>query len=517
MSRFADDPILTLMESMAAMGGIGTVDGPSGTPGRIGDIQKALDTEGSASLWDMEDLNNGRAISLEKLDKTLINVMDLEEFFQLAKSIPVSRMKERYERFTRQTSYGENSGLRQVGMTHSEIGLPTVKDVSMKADVGIAKFMRDARARTHVIDVSATSVDPKVLNDRSAALKMLHTMEQQFLYGDEDLVETDINGLLKEIKTANDSIGTGSNKLNINKPIINDLRGEALELDHLQDGAVAMNHNRVVASHIFGSLDLMAYLDKEVLRNSVRFDVNTPVGKDLYVGHPVAGYKCSDARGGLLKFKRDRYILSGNDDTGKPTGAIGTSPDTSGCTASATAAAGDSDSQWTADDEGQYFYQVQAISGDGNAAALTTAAVTVESGEKVTIAVDAPGSTPLPTAWRIYRSAKNAPDATDCRYIGSEAAEADGSLDGYVDNNETIPDCGIALMMDLGRGKGDPHRPFEFRELLPFFRIPAPFMWGDIFGYTDTYGRYGYLRINKAGFYMIKNIAIPGLRFPDYD
>jgi hypothetical protein len=104
-----------------------------------------------------------------------------------------------------------------------------------------------------------------------------------------------------------------------------------------------------------------------------------------------------------------------------------------------------SGSQFVAADAGTYYYKVVGIGDEGVTAPSTSAVQTVAAGEAITITIsDGTGASGLHSGiryYRVFRSAKNAADASNVTFLGEFAANDVGGSDETVitDLNAKIP------------------------------------------------------------------------------
>lgn len=136
----------------------------------------------------------------------------------------------------------------------------------------------------------------------------------------------------------------------------------------------------------------------------------------------------------------------------------------------AIAAGAHASSKFIADDAGDYIYKAVAVSltddTGGYSAPLTTAAVTVAAGDRVTFTINNPAGVDY---YRIYRSTKNG-DATTCILLGEFPVNVlgDGGKTLIADANHTIPGTSEIVFVS--------HDPtmLQFYRLLDLTRRPIP-------------------------------------------
>lgn len=492
-------------------------------------VMKALDATTTTSMTDLAQLTGGRAITIENIDADLKStIADQSELllWNLFRHSPIYAVLDQYMMLTNEGQIGKR---HSAGVFTSEAAFPVSKDVTLKRKVDTTKFLRDMRDLTHVLEVAKTMAEKHTLLNKAGAMTVLTANEKCTIHGDSDVIPNEFDGLLKKINTAYAAgydvvidvrkTGASSNS-----------EGGSLTEPDLDEGARKVRNGLGAATHL-------------ILPNLIQSDLNQilPVGRrvnigggmklnlnELMGGVPMVGFQTGFGFNGWgdgtiphFKFAPhiERFFPSGeSDDVKAPTVKIGTNP-------TAPVAAGivllevvDGSSKFGAGDLGDYFYCVSAINADGESVATAAdagAATLATAGKKIRLTIT--GADALITGYSIYRSAKDAADATDCRWIKDvKCTNVAGDTVVY-DLNENLPGTSQAILVSNAPATG----AIDYRQLLPFVRIPLAFGLNNIVGFPYLYMLYHYLRIAKMeneqtgyGYHLLfRNIRHSGSTF----
>ena len=480
-----------------------------GGPDPLNKAFDGFDVAGDGSVTDIGSMTDGRAVIFENQDQSIVRIMQETADYPLANKLIRSNMKSIYDRFTRQTEFGNNAGMRNYGAWKAETDMPTDHTSHLADEFGVAKFIRDSRSRSHVYDNTGNKIKgADQINNRDAAQFCLDTYHKTLLYGNADVNPLEFTGFVEKLTQASTDSTIISN-YNLQESTVLDLRDAVLEAEHINTAAKQVFKNYGLSTDLFLSPDLRSYMDNEWLLNTTRLAGKR--NERAYHGVISEGMNSAWSRNNVINYTTDRHIMSGADPMSlAPAVAMGTAPAIGAL--SGAAATGVTDSKFVAGDAGAYRYKVVAMTASGATLAtdVTSSAFTVVAGGSIEITMGVPSSGTNPTGYMVYRSAKGAASTADCRYIGSVAFVTGGADTVFVDLNHTIPGTGIALLLDLDtQGK----KSFQFRQLMPFFSVKMPFAQSGYFAYTTSYGLYGYLQFPRMSGVLIKNIQIPGSGF----
>lgn len=469
-------------------------------------MQKSLGATDSTSMTDLENLTGGRAITVENIDSDLKStVADRKQlkFWNLFRHSKIYAVLDQYMVLTDQ---GQSGSRHSHGVFTSESAFPTSKNVTLERQVDTTKFLRDMRDLTHVLNSAKTMADQHAILNKAGAMTILEASEKGTIFGNSDVIPYEFDGLMKKIGDAKDD----------GYDVVIDCRATGGSSGS-KGGSISEDHLDIAASNISQGLGAATHM---LMPNAVKRELNKvlPVSrrvnmgggpalnmKELMGGLPMAGFMSDFAYNGWgdgmvphFKFVPhiDKYYPSGESAASKaPSAAAGNSekrpdaPDTL-----TLALESDASTKFATGDLGDYFYKVTAINADGESAGVAASgAVTVTSGKKVKLTIAA--SDASITGYSIYRSAMDAADHSDCRWIADVAVdEPEGDTVVY-DLNENLPGTSTAIVVSNAPEYG----AIDYRQLLPFVRIPLAFGLNSIVGYPYLYMLYHYLRVAKMG------------------
>lgn len=496
------DGVLEIAKSLLADGRI-VVDPDRGLQKSL-DIQKALDATTTTSMIDLSLLTGGRAITIENIDADLKSTVAEQKqlkLWNLFKHSPIYAVLDQYMVLSDQ---GETGGRHSHGVFTSESAFPTSKNVTLQRRVDTTKFLRDMRDLTHVLDVSKTMADSHTILNKAGAMTVLNASEKATIHGNSNAIPYEFDGLIKKILDAKaagydvviDCRKTGS---------ASGSKGSQITEAQLDEAANKIMQGLGAATHLIMPNVVKQDLN-EILPVSRRVNMGGSPAlnmKELMLGLPAVGFMSDFAYNGWgdgtvphFKFVPhiDKYFISGESPKAKaPSIAVGTAP--TAPTGVVLELVSDTATEFGVGDLGDYFYKVSAINGDGESAATAPAggAITVTSGKKVKLTIT--GNDSKITGYSIYRSALGASDNSDCRWIADIPATTGVGDTITYDLNSILPGTSFAILVT----NAPEFDAIDYRQLLPFVRIPLPFGLNNIVGYPYLYMLYHYLRISKMG------------------
>ena len=117
--------------------------------------------------------------------------------------------------------------------------------------------------------------------------------------------------------------------------------------------------------------------------------------------------------------------------------------------------------------------------------------ITVAAGEKVTLTISCDDA--KITGLSIFRSALDAADSSDCRWIADVAVGNATGSNEFIDYNLILPGTSQAVLIS----NAPETDAMDYRQLMPFVRMELPFGLNSIVGYPYLYMLYTYLRLAK--------------------
>lgn len=456
-------------------------------------LRKALEA-GYGS--DMAALTGGGALRLQSLDKTLMAVIQENKHFALFNTLAKTNAIATVDEWTEQSSIGGFPG----STTNTETGT-IAKDVGSYARrVALVKYLMTRCEVSVVQSVQTTQVNSIDVENANGSKRLLTDAEYLSFEGDSEVVETEFDGIYKQVLSLNSA------------DHVIDAEGNSLASVHkIMDAAATISKfgNFGQPTHVFYSKMTQADFDKG-LDPAYRVAL-TDNPSNLQLGAPVVGIRTSE---GDVATKSDVFIF--DEDRQKPFAVL--YPAVAAANASilpAAAAAvadgvGGADSKWGAAHAGNYYYAVAGVSKDGHSAIVKSAQVTVAAGGKVTLTIDqsAGGGE---SGYAIYRSRKNGTNAdNDFRLI--KRIKKDGAQTVFVDKNRDIPGTSKAYVMNLSPSDN----AVIWRQLLPLTKFDlyptaaAVIPWALLM--------FGYLRVAKRQhIVVIKNVLPAGVQWRPFD
>jgi len=470
-------------------------------------LEKAFTAgEGVGSdMTDLDTLAGGRAITVENIDTELKVTAENRsqlKIYNLLRKKPIYAVLDQWMVLS---DHGTNVKRHSFGKWRSETAFPIVSDVTLERKVDATKFIRDMRDLSHVAETTKTYAEKHQIINNAAAVTVLEGIELATIFGNSAMMPTQFDGLYTKILAAynagaTDAIvdcrATGSASYS---------KGGDITEDKLDVGAERILNNYGIATHMLMPTKVKSDLNK-ILPVSRR--VNLPGAqqagaRDMLLGQPAEGYYSDFAYQGWADRADPHFKFVSSIDTFFPSGEsadvvapLTDFPSTTDAPAEPTgvtgAVASDASSQFSAGDAGDYWYKVSAVDADGQSlATATAAAITVASGEKVTLTVTCNDATI--TGLVVYRSAMNAADATDCRWIGDLAVTTAVGTTDVVDLNLILPGTSCAILIS----NAPETDALDYRQLMPFVRMELAFGLNNIVGFPYLYMLYMYLRVQK--------------------
>lgn len=398
---------------------------------------------------DSASLTGGRALIPENLESETINVVSaLKEDCKIMNSVKKTPVKSTVHEVNLRTDHGE---YRFASIAEGGNALETNQSVERKPFN--MKYLATKRSVTMQMEVSETFEGALASEKLSGVETIIKAAEFQCFHGNSKVVPTEFDGFLASIK------GADAKERNIV-----DLRGKTI-------GSYGEKIFDEIAGTVFdkgGYLDKALYPTvlakdiKELFEAKQRYIMNQPLPNLSFKSIPDYGtavganIALSGENAGADKFYHVKGEVTAAGDASKRPSAP----------ASVTAvAASDSSSKFASSDAGDYKYTVHAVNQYGiSAGTEVAAAVTVASGEKVTLTITPSSTGAAATGYIICRSAKDGTTVMEMDSVGDSGK----ATTVYEDLNTELP--GTASMLLLTEKRIQP--VYNFAQLMPVCTVP---------------------------------------------
>lgn len=452
-------------------------------------------------VTDVKDLNQGGALGVQSLDTTMKTTIQENQHFTLFNRLAQSNAINIVDEYSRQTHIGGFLG----GSTNTQMGVVRASTGEYKREVGLVKFMMTLRQVGYVLNIGKNIAEPIATEERNGALQLLTDANYLLYHGDADVVETQFDGVFKQIDTEIEA-GRMSEDCRI------DMRAKPLD-------SVEPFSKINVAVSSYGSWGRST---DAFLPNSVQNDLNMGLdpafrwmenGTNLpVIGGHVSGIRLTN---GILRTSMDTFI---HDETNPMTHVFELTNESiakgNDQLKSATKPQGkgvaSTKGLWDASTLGAYVYAVAAISksGAGYSRADIVGPVTIAAGEVAEITITNSNHADL-GGYAIYRGrkgvAKAATDADtlkDLRLVKIIPVTA-GATTVFLDENRDIPGTVSVPLLNLEPGAD----AIGWRQFQPMTKIQLPFGVGGMPVMSWFQFLFGYLRMTKPKHHgYIKNI-----------
>lgn len=429
-------------------------------------LTKALASNVPDQGVDAGTFTGGRALTPESMDQTLVNVLhnqDEARLFQRLKKKPIKSV-------IHQWNYRDEVGSDD-GAWISEGGETPEATQGIARRFAQAKFLQTRRQVTLQAAVTNMIEDAVAIEKNAGTLWIIRNIERVLFNGNSALYPNQPDGLDAQIDGtglgARNSVTPNPSNSNAGGTII-DLRGQSAASSQfetsLNEGTRAIRNNFGRASHFFGSTQVM--LDVQALiRDRIRFQAGDgQLGTGIFKKYPTPF--------GDPELVDNIFIQEGT--TPRTASSVTNAPP---APTSITAAVGaQTGSLFQAADAGDYYYAVAASNdaGDSSAVEVTGNPITVTgAGDGVSLTINRGTVTTLnkPTAYKIYRSKKDAANSDDMRLMTTIVA-ADAATTVFIDLNEDLPGTSKGYLLTLDP-MFDAIEWFQFLPLMKFELYPT--------------------------------------------
>lgn len=423
--------MLNLQQNFTGYGDMGNVQ-------VLQELTKAL--EAGSGVDPDAPFGSGRALIPESLENTLVNVLwsqDEARLFQRVKKQPIPSPVHQWNK-------RDEVGARD-GAWVAEGGASIEADQTITRVYETAKYLQTLRKATLQATLSNMIENALTVEQNAGALWIIREVEKAMFYGDDTMVAEQPKGI-KQQATTNvlDARGASADSATVEKKI--------------NDAARSIRDNYGKGSVMMMSTIVMQDI-QNLLRDRIRFGGGENMGTGIFREYPTPF--------GNLELVDDVFIKEG---AAASASALTTQRPGAITIDSATPAG--TGSEFSAADEGDYFYGVAGVNkyGEGPITiAGSPTAVTVAAGEEVTFTVDC--AAPVATAYALYRSKKDAADSSDLRFVGYFVA-GNGTDDTFVDDNARLPGTSDIFILTMDEIY-DAIEWFQFLPLMKFDLYPT--------------------------------------------
>ena len=395
-------------------------------------LTKAL-TAGSGV--DAGAFTGGRALTLESMDTTLVNVLhstDEARLFQKLKKQPVKSVVHQWDERT-EVGHDESAWVAEAGDSYET-------DQTIARKYTTAKYLQTLR-KVSLQAASSDMIENAIALEKQAGmLWLIRNVEKGLFYANSAYVGVQPDGLNAQLTTN-----------------VLDVRGVDATTKSFED---KMNEAARMIRDYYGRptdmfVSTMVMQDVQaLLRDRIRFGTGLQTGSGIFKTYPTPF--------GEFSLVDDVFIKEGSVPVaGSATALSALRPGAPSITDGSITTPADGASQFGVADAGNYWYKIAGVNQYGEGPADTTvAAVTLVAGDKAVIPVV--NGTPVATAYRVYRSKLGAADATDCRYMFTMAVAAN-----VEDYNSFLPGCSDVYLLNM-----DPvYDAIEWVQFLPALKF----------------------------------------------
>lgn len=459
------ETVATLQKSLQINGGGGLVMGSDIygplSSGTIAKLQKAL----VASPSTPGGPGDGSSLIPQSLARTLKNVTFKMRNIKLWKSIAKQEAYAMTEEYDQLLDYGSRGGVFTSAMATPQGNDSTFARVQVPMKYLATAYATDIGIMsTEVIGGSA-----EALQINNATRFLLGGVERELFYADSSLLPTAFDGFKKIVTSFAQNNGFTN--------VLIDAGAQPLTVDMLENAAQAIQDNAGDIGSgmykVYMAPRVQSYFSKTYApaqRYAIDQQALIQEGA-LKIGTPVGGYNSTY---GFMPFENDIFL---NNDVpvtvtiqnapAIPTGVTAT------LNTSGSAVVG---SKWqtpvNASDYGVGYnggpvqYAVEAVNSSGpSQLSAATTAVTVGSGNSVTVTWNRVTGTNGANYYRIYQSMNGGPWLPKA----TVADAGTGTTQSWTDLNTVV-----AGAYDVFIVNHDPEEGFVFKQLLPFFKWPLP-------------------------------------------
>lgn len=417
-----------------------------GSAADVENLNKALNTGGSAYANGLSGQVDGAALQVESLENSLKVLTYSDQHVKFWKKIAKTPAYSTVEEFNQLLSYGSNTG----GFVPEGI-LPETDDSQYRRQASFVKFLGTTREVTHPMTlVRSAHGDVIARENQNGILWLMKQLENALFWGDSSLAPVGKEGVQFD----------GLNKL-IDKENTIDMCGKELQDIHINDGAQMLLENFATPTDLFLPFDTLSEFSKEYFPKE-RVIMPT-AGAGYQAGLVVNKFQ---THGGAVEFQPDLFLQRTKPLSATGTGGVKapTAPET------VTAVVGTAaDGEFGKTGAGKYKYAVTACNRFGESVPTTVATDVVLDSESLGKGVDititnATAMTVAPDYFNIYRSEKDGDKLYKVASVPAAAVTAGGTTT-FHDINEIIANTQTAFM-----GEFTPD-VIAFKQLAPIMKM----------------------------------------------
>lgn len=396
--------------------------------------------------------------SLEKSLKVLTYQTDHAKFWKNISKTPAFNTVEEYNQLV---SYGQERG----GF-NAEGELPQEEDSTYVRRAQLVKFMGTVRSVTHPMSlvnvIGGDIIDRQV---REGTLWLIRKADKALFSGDEGIIPEEFNGVFTQHRNNDDF----TNLSDYHKSdVVIDLHGKVLNEKAIEVASEGIVENFGLGNQLYAPPKVFSDFSTNFYGNKF-IQPNTGALVNATMGQKVKSF---ESQYGNIDFNWDIFLKPGSPKVVSTSGATSPFAPATPTPTSATAGAGDPDSEFLTGDDGNYCYAVSAINKYGESALVNVGtAATVAVGGRVDL-IFAAGAGPNATSgYRIYRTLKGG-TTTDPMYpifevsVANLAAGFDGAAALAIrDRNRFMPNTQKALLIQQTPDI------VEFKQLAPLMKM----------------------------------------------
>jgi hypothetical protein len=474
--------------NMPALGG-----STGGSLEAVGELQKAL--QASDYQTDVATLTGGGSLGVQSLDTAMKTVIQEQEHFVLFKKLQQTNATNIVDEYVRQNGVGGFLG----GSTNTQMGVVRSAQGDYSREVGLVKFLMSLRQVGYVLNIGKNIVDATAVEERNGALQLLTDAEYLLFNGNAAACPTQFDGIFTQLDA---EIAAG----NMSSDHVINMDGAALDS---VDPFVKLQ----AAVKRYGS---WGTLTDTFLTTGVQGDLNmgidpafrwSPQGNNTpMVGAHVDAIRLS---GGKLSTQEDTFLMDADFPMSKPfelTWSAIAAANVAFKPVSVTvdAATSDASSKFSAGRDGNYYYAVASIGGNGEGyTAVTKSTQTAVAAGKKAVLTITRSAAATETGYAIYRSRLNGTNGTDDFRLMKVVPVA-GATTTYTDLNLDIPGTVSVPCLNMSPAAD----AIGWRQFQPMTKIPLPFGIGGMPVVSWFQFLFGYLRVTKPKHHgYIKNIV----------
>ena len=218
------------------------------SPSQVADLNKALNTGGSAYAGGVDARVDGAALQVESLENSLKVLTYSDQHVKFWKKIAKTPAYNTVEEYNQLLSYGSNSG----GFVPEGV-LPETDDSQYRRQASFVKFLGTTREVTHPMTlVRSAHGDVIARENQNGILWLMKQLENALFWGDSSLATPGKEGVQFD----------GLNKL-IDKENTVDIAGQDITASHINEAAQMILENFGTPTDLFLPFESLAKFSEE--------------------------------------------------------------------------------------------------------------------------------------------------------------------------------------------------------------------------------------------------------------